>query len=106
MDTDIDTTTALDMARDAGRDVELTLVSRVVRVAPQPPAQVERCDNCRFWKRSGWYKEDDARAMGECNMFDYPTRVELLGDYYGGRPEFNTPADWHCAGWTQKETKP
>lgn len=74
---------------------------------PLPPVAPERvCAGCRHWQRSFWFTPDDPNAMGECMVFDYPTRLEIVGDNFGCRPEFNTPATHGCNEWQPRPATP
>lgn len=100
-DTDIDTTTALDVARDVHQLVrwDIATVENGVAVdvrpldVPTPPTQVERrCANCVYWVH-------EYAGMGECMLpwdFDSDVRIEADGAV---NPKFMTPARHSCAGW-------
>lgn len=117
MDTDIDTTTALDVARDAGLRGTVKTIPNfddkavawsdafVQPDAPQPPAQPERrCDGCRHWERP--HKRAIERR-GVCRLpYEVDSPIDMYAVWCEDGPELLTPADWFCKGFeARKETK-
>lgn len=105
-DTDIDTTTALDVARDAVVVLPNATEDMHARHNSQPPAQPERCDNCALWVQR-------YAAVGECMLpWSIYSGVRLEGDGCNELPTLLTPGHHNCAGWEEKlpkafeETKP